>query len=57
LFHLDAGGRLVAASGIGKGNAVARDIRLAEMLIAKRARPRAEQLASPDIKLKALLGA
>ncbi|MFP3520297.1 oxidoreductase C-terminal domain-containing protein, partial [Pseudomonas sp. SIMBA_077] len=34
LFHLDVGGRLLAASGIGTGNAVARDIRLAEMLIA-----------------------
>ena len=34
LFHLAADGRLVAASGIGPGNAVARDIRLAEMLIA-----------------------
>lgn len=57
LFHLDAGGRLVAASGIGKGNAVARDIRLAEMLIARQVRPVAEQLASPGIKLKALLAA
>lgn len=57
LFHLDAGGRLVAASGIGKGNAVARDIRLAEMLIAKGVRPVTAQLASPDIKLKALLAA
>ena len=37
LFHLAADGRLVAASGIGPGNAVARDIRLAEMLIARRA--------------------
>ena len=39
LFHLAPDGRLLAASGIGRGNAVARDIRLAEMLIAKRARP------------------
>ncbi|MGO7917363.1 oxidoreductase C-terminal domain-containing protein, partial [Rhizobium ruizarguesonis] len=30
IFHLDADGRLIAASGIGPGNAVARDIRLAE---------------------------
>jgi 3-phenylpropionate/trans-cinnamate dioxygenase ferredoxin reductase subunit len=34
---------------------VARDIRLAEMLIAKRARPDPDALASPDIKLKKLL--
>ena len=57
LFHLAADGRLVAASGIGPGNAVARDIRLAEMLIAKRAMPTPALLAAPDTKLKALLAA
>ena len=57
LFHLAPDGRLLAASGIGPGNAVARDIRLAEMLIAKRARPDPADLASPDVKLKALLAA
>ena len=55
LFHLAEDGRLLAASGIGPGNAVARDIRLAEMLIAKRARPAPDQLADPAVKLKALL--
>ncbi|RWX08870.1 ferredoxin reductase [Rhizobium leguminosarum] len=57
LFHLDAGGRLIAASGIGPGNAVARDIRLAEMLIAARAHPDPAALAASDIKLKSLLAA
>ena len=57
LFHLAADGRLVAASGIGPGNAVARDIRLAEMLIARRAAPPPEKLAAADIRLKALLAA
>ena len=57
LFHLAGDGRLVAASGIGTGNAVARDIRLAEMLIAKRARPAEADLASPDVRLKKLLAA
>lgn len=57
LFSLAADGRLVAASGVGPGNAVARDIRLAEMLIAKRAHPDPSRLASPDTKLKALLAA
>ncbi|WP_442583677.1 NAD(P)/FAD-dependent oxidoreductase [Mesorhizobium sp. ASY16-5R] len=57
LFHLAADGRLVAASGIGQGNSVARDIRLAEMLIAKRAYPPREKLAAADAKLKALLAA
>jgi 3-phenylpropionate/trans-cinnamate dioxygenase ferredoxin reductase component len=53
-FHLDADGRLVAASGIGP-NGVIRDIRLAEMLIAKRATPDPAALASPEVKLKSLL--
>jgi 3-phenylpropionate/trans-cinnamate dioxygenase ferredoxin reductase subunit len=57
LFHLDGSGRLVAASGIGTGGAVARDIRLAEMLIARRARPDPKLLASSDAKLKAMLAA
>lgn len=57
LFGLDFEGRLVAASGIGPGNAVARDVRLAEMLIARRAHPDPAALASPDTKLKALLAA
>ena len=57
LFHLDAAGRLIAASGIGKGNAVARDIRLAEMLIAARRHPDPVALAAPETKLKTLLAA
>ncbi|PDS40296.1 ferredoxin reductase [Rhizobium anhuiense] len=57
LFHLDADGRLIAASGIGPGNAVARDIRLAEMLIAARAHPDPAALAASDVKLKSLLAA
>lgn len=57
LFHLAEDGRLVAASGIGPGNAVARDIRLAEMLIVKRASPAPEALGSQAVKLKSLLAA
>ncbi|RWQ29206.1 MAG: ferredoxin reductase, partial [Mesorhizobium sp.] len=57
LFHLAEDGRLVAASGIGPGNTVARDIRLAEMLIAKRAKPAPEALGSQTVKLKSLLAA
>jgi 3-phenylpropionate/trans-cinnamate dioxygenase ferredoxin reductase component len=57
LFHLAEDGRLLAASGIGPGNTVARDIRLAEMLIGNGARPAPEQLAEPQVKLKALLAA
>lgn len=57
LFHIADDGRLVAASGIGPGNAVARDVRLAEMLIAKGARPAVNDLVSPEVKLKSLLAA
>jgi len=55
MFHRDHEGRLVGASGIGPGNSIARDVKLAEMLIAKRAAPAAAQLADPSIQLKALL--
>ncbi|RFB84925.1 ferredoxin reductase [Rhizobium leguminosarum bv. trifolii] len=57
LFHLDADGRLIAASGIGPGNAVARDIRLAEMLIAAGSHPDPAALRANDVKLKSLLAA
>jgi 3-phenylpropionate/trans-cinnamate dioxygenase ferredoxin reductase component len=55
LFQLDAAGRLAAASGIGPGNAVARDIRLAEMLIERAAAPDPAALADPAVGLKSLL--
>lgn len=57
LFHLDDTGRLIAASGIGPGNAIARDIRLAEMMIAAGVHPDPEALAAPATKLKSLLAA
>jgi len=55
LFHLTEDGRLLAASGLGIGNVVARDIRLAEMLIAKEARPDKAALSDPDVNLKGIL--
>jgi 3-phenylpropionate/trans-cinnamate dioxygenase ferredoxin reductase subunit len=57
LFHIAADGRLVAASGIGVGNAVAKDIRLAEMLIGRGARPSVAALGDAGVKLKGLLAA
>ncbi|KAA1179995.1 ferredoxin reductase [Rhizobium tropici] len=57
LFHLGVDGRLLAASGIGRGNAIARDIRLAEMLIAARAHPDHTALSASSVKLKSLLAA
>jgi 3-phenylpropionate/trans-cinnamate dioxygenase ferredoxin reductase subunit len=52
---LAAGGRLVGASGIGPGNSIARDIRLLEMLIGKKATPDPALLADPAFQLKSLL--
>ncbi len=57
LFHVAADGRLLAASAFGPLGKIAREIRLAEMLIAKRAQPSAADLASPGVKLKSLLAA
>ncbi len=54
-FHLTSEGRLVGASGIGIGNAIGREVRLAEMLIAKNISPTEVQLADPNIQLKTLL--
>lgn len=50
-----ADGRLVAAAGLGTGNAVAKDVKLAEMLIAAGIRPDLSALADPAVNLKALL--
>jgi 3-phenylpropionate/trans-cinnamate dioxygenase ferredoxin reductase subunit len=57
LFHLMEDGRLAAASGVGPLGKIGREVRLAEMLIARRARPDREALASPGVKLKSLLAA
>ncbi|MGU7772748.1 NAD(P)/FAD-dependent oxidoreductase [Burkholderia sp. MR1-5-21] len=57
LFQLADDGRLVAASGLGTGNGVAREIRLAEMLIARGARPSPDALQDPAVSLKSLLRA
>ncbi|MGQ2952387.1 MAG: NAD(P)/FAD-dependent oxidoreductase [Agrobacterium sp.] len=48
-------GQLVAAAGLGVGNTVARDIKLAEMLIAVGINPDPESLADPGVNLKTLL--
>jgi 3-phenylpropionate/trans-cinnamate dioxygenase ferredoxin reductase component len=55
IFHITDDGRLVGASGIGPGNSIARDVRLAEMMIAKGVSPSAEQLADASIPLKTFL--
>jgi 3-phenylpropionate/trans-cinnamate dioxygenase ferredoxin reductase subunit len=55
VFHLRDDGTLAGASGIGPGNSIARDIRLAEMLIGKRATPDPAALADATVQMKALL--
>ena len=55
LFHLADDGHLMAASGIGTGNAVAKDIRLAEMLIEKGLSPDADAMSDPAVNLKKML--
>jgi 3-phenylpropionate/trans-cinnamate dioxygenase ferredoxin reductase component len=54
-FHLTADGTLIGASGIGIGNSIGRDIKLAEMMIAKGMKPAPEILADAAQPLKALL--
>ncbi|WP_235683503.1 NAD(P)/FAD-dependent oxidoreductase [Mycolicibacterium fluoranthenivorans] len=55
-FGVDGAHRLVSAAAVGTGNAVARDIRLAEMAINKGALTDAAMLADPGASLKLLLG-
>ena len=56
-FGLGRDGRLLAASAVGPGNAVAKDIRLAEMMIGNRAVPDPAALADAAVALKTLLRA
>ena len=39
LFHLTPSGRIVGATGFGRAESIGRDVRLAQILIAKRAHP------------------
>ncbi|MDE2383196.1 MAG: FAD-dependent oxidoreductase [Alphaproteobacteria bacterium] len=55
LFHLADDGRLMGVSGIGPGNSVARDVKLAEMMIAKQMKPAAAALADVSVPLKSLM--
>ncbi|MDI7865123.1 FAD-dependent oxidoreductase [Rhizobiaceae bacterium n13] len=53
-FYLDEG-RLVATAGLGPGIGVAKDIKLAEMLIAVGVSPDPSALADPAVNLKTLI--
>ena len=54
-FGLNDQKRLVSAAGIGVGNSVAKDIRLAEMLIATQKTMNPAELSDPNLNLKKLL--
>ncbi len=54
-FGLDSAGILVAATAVGVGTSVARDIKVAERLIGRAAVPAPEVLADPAIDLRTLL--
>lgn len=56
-FHLNTEGRVVGATGLGQGPGVAREIRLTEALIARRARPEPNSLQDRDQSLKSLVPA
>jgi 3-phenylpropionate/trans-cinnamate dioxygenase ferredoxin reductase component len=56
-FRLADDGRLVGASALGPIGKVAKDARIAEMLIARRAKPDPAHLAAGERRLKALLAA
>ncbi|SAK94010.1 FAD-dependent pyridine nucleotide-disulfide oxidoreductase [Caballeronia hypogeia] len=54
-FALSSDGVLVGASGIGTTGEIAKDIRIAQDLIAKQARPSPATLADRTVKLRSLL--
>ncbi len=55
LCHLKDDGTLVGASGIGKGNTIARDIKMLELLVGKQAKPAETSLVDSDFQLRTLL--
>lgn len=57
LFHLDPGGRIVGATGLGTAGSIGRDIRLTQVLIARRAHPDRSLLKDPEGRLRTLVEA
>jgi 3-phenylpropionate/trans-cinnamate dioxygenase ferredoxin reductase subunit len=56
-FALDREGAMVGASGVGAVGEIARDVRIAQALIARRAVIEPALLADRDVKLKPLVAA
>jgi 3-phenylpropionate/trans-cinnamate dioxygenase ferredoxin reductase subunit len=57
LFHLDPGGRIVGATGLGTAGSIGRDIRLTQVLIARRVHPDRALLKDPEGRLRTLVEA
>ncbi|MCP4382789.1 MAG: NAD(P)/FAD-dependent oxidoreductase [Hyphomicrobiales bacterium] len=55
MFHLDAVGRIVGATGLGVSSAIGRDIRLTQRLVQRRARPNRQRLADPQVSIRRLV--
>ncbi|NDY92053.1 oxidoreductase [Ideonella sp. TBM-1] len=53
-FHLNAAGQLVGASGFGPVADLAKEFKLARLLVERRRQPPPEALADPTLKLKSL---
>ena len=54
-FYFEAGGRLVGASGFGPVSSMAKEMRLARMLVERGTSPAPEMLVDVNVKLKGLL--
>ena len=56
LFHLGPTGRIVGATGLGRAEAIGREISAARLLIAARAHPDPARLRDPAARLRAMAG-
>lgn len=54
-FHFDAANRLVGVSGFGPAHVIAKDMKLARMLVERGLSPSADVLSDAGFRLKALL--
>ena len=57
VFQCDAGGELAAVAGIGVANDLAKDLRILEKLIERRAKVLPSVVSDPSVALKSLLRA
>ena len=55
MFHLAEDGRLLAASGAGPIGKIAKEVKMADLLIARRAHPDPVGLADPGVRLKSFM--